>query len=65
MLISVYTVLYLTLKSTDYALLAGSTLTFAALAATMWLTRNEEWGGAGRPRLWRFRKPSGETAAAT
>ena len=65
MLIAVYAVLYLTLKSTDYALLAGSTLTFAALAATMWLTRNEDWGGGERPRLWRFRKPSGETAAAT
>jgi inner membrane protein len=38
-------VLYLILRSTDYALLAGSTLAFLALAATMFATRNEEWYG--------------------
>ena len=29
----------------DYALLAGSTLAFLAIAATMFATRNEEWYG--------------------
>ncbi|MGH1367710.1 MAG: cell envelope integrity protein CreD [Maritimibacter sp.] len=45
MLIVLYAVLYLILESTDYALLAGSTLAFVAIAATMWFTRNEEWYG--------------------
>ncbi len=40
-----YGVLYLILESTDYALLAGATLSFLALAATMWATRNEDWYG--------------------
>jgi inner membrane protein len=38
-----YAVLYLILRSADYALLAGATLAFAALAGAMFLTRNEEW----------------------
>jgi len=46
MLIVVYTVLYLILKSADYALLAGSTLAFLALAVTMIATRDEDWYGA-------------------
>ena len=54
-LISVYAVLYLILRSADYALLAGSTLAFLALALTMWMTRNEEWHGNGLPR-WSFRR---------
>ena len=45
LLVLVYAVLYLILRSTDYALLAGSTLAFLALAATMFATRNEEWYG--------------------
>lgn len=49
MLIVVYAVLYFILKSADYALIAGSTLAFLALAATMWLTRNEDWYGPGEP----------------
>ena len=53
MLIVVYAVLYLILQSADYALLAGSTLAFVALAGTMWLTRNEDWHGPERePRRW-------------
>ena len=44
-----YAVLYLILRSSDYALLAGSTLAFAAIAATMVATRNEDWYGAPRP----------------
>lgn len=53
MLVTVYAVLYLTLRSADYALLAGSTLAFVALSLTMWLTRNENWsGGSGRSVGW-------------
>lgn len=44
-LVLVYAVLYLILQSEDYALLAGSTLAFVAIAATMFATRNEEWYG--------------------
>lgn len=40
-----YAVLYLILRSEDYALLAGSTLAFGALAGTMYATRNEDWYG--------------------
>ena len=40
-----YGVLYLILRSADYALLAGSILTFAAIAGTMYATRNENWYG--------------------
>lgn len=52
-LVTVYSVLFLILRSADYALLAGSTLAFVALALTMWLTRNEEWQGPDRQgRSW-------------
>lgn len=44
-----YAVMYLILRSSDYALLAGSTLAFLAIAATMIATRNEDWYGAPRP----------------
>lgn len=44
-LVTVYGVLYLVLQSADFALLAGATLAFVALALTMWLTRNEDWQG--------------------
>lgn len=58
-LVTVYGVLYLTLQSADYALLAGSTLAFVALALTMWMTRNEDWQGPEQsPREWSlFRRP--------
>lgn len=55
-LITVYAVLFLILRSADYALLAGSTLAFVALALTMWLTRNEDWHGPERARGWPFRR---------
>ena len=55
-LVTVYGVLYLTLRSADHALLAGSTLAFAALALTMWLTRNETWHGPERAMGWPFRR---------
>lgn len=54
-LVTVYSVLYLILRSADYALLAGATLAFVALALTMWLTRNEEWKGPEGGRRW-FRR---------
>ena len=59
-LVTVYGVLYLILRSADYALLAGSTLAFVAPALTMWLTRNENWQGPERQGGgWSFfRKPA-------
>lgn len=60
MLFTVYLVLFLILQSADYALLAGSTLAFVALALTMWLTRNEDWHGPERARGWPFRRPPGK-----
>ena len=45
MLVLLYAVLYLILYSTDYALLAGATLAFISIGATMYATRNEEWYG--------------------
>ena len=48
LLVALYAVLWLILQSVDYALLAGATLAFVALAATMILTRNENWYGPPR-----------------
>ncbi|WP_226779335.1 cell envelope integrity protein CreD [Oceaniglobus trochenteri] len=48
MLVVLYGVLYLILQSADYALLAGSTLAFGALAGTMYATRNEDWYGPAK-----------------
>jgi inner membrane protein len=45
LLLVLYAVLYLILESTDHALLAGATLSFLALALTMYLTRDENWYG--------------------
>ncbi len=45
MLVVLYGLLYMILRSADYALLAGATLSFAALAGTMIATRNEDWSG--------------------
>ena len=42
-----YAVLYLILRSADYALLAGSVLAFAAVALAMVMTRGEDWSGRG------------------
>jgi len=57
MLSVLYGVLYLILQSTDFALLAGATLSFLALAGTMWATRNEEWYGPERPKRRWFSAP--------
>lgn len=54
LLIALYGALYLILASADYALLIGACLAFAALAATMVVTRNEDWYG----KLSRPAKPS-------
>ena len=67
-LVVLYTVLWLILRSADYALLAGSTLAFGALAAAMWLTRNEDWYGPAGPGTGLFRRkapPAAGPAPAT
>ena len=46
-LVTLYGVLYLILRSTDYALLAGSVLAFVAVALAMLMTRGEDWSGSG------------------
>ncbi len=56
LLVVLYSVLYLILRSEDYALIAGSSLVFVALAVTMLATRNEEWFGSPKEGFW---KPSG------
>ncbi|MEO1537045.1 MAG: cell envelope integrity protein CreD [Pseudomonadota bacterium] len=66
MLVTVYGVLFMILRSADYALLAGATLAFVALALTMWLTRNEDWGGGNRPRFrWPTRRTSPDLPGQT
>lgn len=47
-LVALYGTLFLILRSTDYALLAGSVLSFVAIALVMILTRGENWSGTGR-----------------
>ena len=42
-LVTLYATLYMILRSTDYALLAGSILAFVALALVMILFRREDW----------------------
>ncbi len=54
LLAALYAALYLLLSLEAYSLLIGSLLLFAALAATMYLTRNLNWGG----------RVAGEVAAA-
>lgn len=46
-LMALYATLYLILRSTDYALLAGSVLAFAAVALAMLMTRGDNWSGSG------------------
>lgn len=49
-LLTVYGLLYSLLQAEDYALLLGSAASFAALAITMFLTRNVDWyGGPAAP----------------
>jgi len=66
LLVLLYAVLYLILRSADYALLAGSVLAFGAIAGTMFATRNENWYGApktGPRRGWFRRAPPEEPNA--
>lgn len=63
-LILLYAVLYLILRSADYALLAGSTLAFGALAGTMYLTRNESWYGEPRSGGGWFKRAAAPMQAA-
>lgn len=63
MLVVLYAVLYLILRSADFALLAGATLAFIALAATMWFTRDEDWYGPEGGGIF-ARKPKPAPAAA-
>jgi inner membrane protein len=46
LLVVLYAVLYLILRSADYALMFGATLAFMAIAATMIATKDEEWYAA-------------------
>lgn len=48
-LVTLYGTLFLILRSTDYALLAGSVLSFIAIALVMILTRGDNWSGGGSP----------------
>ena len=65
LLVVLYSVLYLILWSADYALLAGATLAFGALAATMYFTRNEDWYGPERTTGWFSKKPKPKADAPT
>lgn len=47
LLSALYAVLYVLLSLEAYSLLIGSLMTFAALAAVMYLTRHVEWGESG------------------
>ena len=64
LLVVLYALLYLILRSADYALLAGSSLAFAALCGTMIATRNEDWGGSGddASKAWFWQKEPAEAA---
>lgn len=64
-LVLVYAVLYLILQSEDYALLAGSTLAFIAIAATMFATRNEEWYGPEGKGLFTREKKAPDAPGGT
>ena len=48
MLIGLYALLYVLLNLEAYSLLIGSVLMFFALAGVMYMTRNIDWGGAGK-----------------
>ncbi len=48
LLTGLYALLYVLLNLEAYALVIGSVLMFAALAAVMYLTRGVDWGGLGK-----------------
>lgn len=45
-----YVLIYLLMKSEDYALLIGSVTAFGAIALTMYVTRNLDWYGVSAPK---------------
>lgn len=45
---ALYALIYVLMRMEDYALLVGSLASFAAIAGTMWVTRNLDWYGVGR-----------------
>jgi inner membrane protein len=45
---TIYALIYVLMKQEDYGLLVGSVASFAAIAGTMWMTRNLDWYGVGR-----------------
>lgn len=45
---ALYGLIYVLMRMEDYALLVGSLASFAAIAGTMWMTRNLDWYGVGR-----------------
>jgi hypothetical protein len=48
---SLYLFIYVLLRLEDYALLVGAVVSFAAVAAAMYITRNVDWyGNGGAPR---------------
>lgn len=46
-----YALLFLLLKQEDYALIIGASAAFAAVAVTMYVTRNVDWYRAARPTV--------------
>ena len=46
----VYALMYVLMQMEEYSLLVGSLMSFAALAALMYLTRNVAWYGAADER---------------
>ncbi|MDJ0920223.1 MAG: cell envelope integrity protein CreD [Henriciella sp.] len=45
----IYTLIYVLMRAEDHALLAGALASFAAIALTMFMTRNVDWYGEGKP----------------
>ena len=53
-----YTFIYVLLRVEAYALLVGAITSFAAVAATMYITRNVDWYGSGVPAAGLAAAPS-------
>ncbi len=48
-LTGVYALIYVLMRLEDYALLVGALASFTAIALTMWMTRDINWYGGGKP----------------
>lgn len=48
-LAGIYALIFVLMRAEDHALLAGAFASFAAIALTMWMTRNIDWYGEGKP----------------